>query len=82
MYVDGNCKLRVYNILLFCVYLALKVCMYIESHVVVGLCQIPYYDPGGGEGGWGFDNFMCPMGRELDNQLGQIPILVPPWPVG
>ena len=54
--------------------------MYIESHVVAGLCQIPYYDPGGG--GWGFDDFMCPMGGELDNQLGQISILAPPWPRG
>ena len=52
--------------------------MYIESHVVVGLCQNPYYDPGGR--GWGFVNFACPMGGEFDNQLGQIPILAPSWP--
>ena len=73
-----NYELRVYNILLFCMYLALKVCMYIESHVVVGLCQNPYYDPGGRV--WGFVNFACPMGGEFDNQLGQIPILAPSWP--
>ena len=35
-----------------------------------------------GEGSGDLTFITCPMGGEFDNQLGQIPILAPPWPHG